>query len=39
MNIGKSLNSQVFQDEIDFKTLENILECLDNVVPSGRVSY
>jgi hypothetical protein len=33
MTIGNSLNSPVFENEIDSKTLENILECLDNVVP------
>lgn len=27
------LNSKVFQDELDFKTLENILETLDHVTP------
>jgi hypothetical protein len=32
MNIN-SLDSKVFQDELDFKTLENILESLDHVIP------
>lgn len=31
--LGNSLDSKVFQDELDFKTLENILETLDHVTP------
>ena len=33
MNIKNSLNTQVFQDEHDFSTLENLLSCLDHVSP------
>ncbi len=33
MKQNNSLDTPVFQDELDFKTLENILECLDHVTP------
>lgn len=33
MNLKNSIDTRVFQDELDFKTLENILECLDYVIP------
>ena len=33
MKQNNSLDTPVFQDELDFTTLENILECLDHVTP------
>lgn len=33
MNTKNSLDIPVFQDELDFKALENILECIDHVTP------